>query len=283
MWYPNGQLSFSGSYNFNLKDGAFESYDESGNVTRKGVYKGNKLISGESVVMDLEYAKPDVPAQYAEGQDAFNDYLERKTKSTKKAEQIAAGDYRILPVDLHIGKDGQLGDVDVSFLRDTSEQHFIQTTFKDIPNFKPALMEGVPVRSILNLRLVLTNNGLQDGFQRDSSNVNVIDSTNNDVYFIVEQMPEFQGGELGLRKFVANNIKYPVYAQDHGIQGKVYVNFIIDQDGSVRNISVAVSVDPVLDAEAKRVISLMPKWKPGFQRGKPVRVSYTVPVTFELR
>lgn len=103
------------------------------------------------------------------------------------------------------------------------------------------------------------------------------------VFFIVEDMPEFPGGELALRKFIANAIKYPVIAQENGIQGKVYVNFVVDKDGSVINARIARGVDPSLDKEALRVVNNLPKWKPGKQRGKPVKVSYTVPINFVLQ
>jgi protein TonB len=103
------------------------------------------------------------------------------------------------------------------------------------------------------------------------------------VFFIVEDMPEFPGGDLALRKYIANAIKYPVIAQENGIQGKVYVNFVVNTDGSVTNAKIARGVDPSLDKEALRVINSLPKWKPGKQRGKPVRVSFTVPINFVLQ
>ena len=103
------------------------------------------------------------------------------------------------------------------------------------------------------------------------------------VFFIVEEMPEFPGGEAALRRFIANSIKYPQIAQENGIQGRVYVQFVVDRDGSITNASVARGVDPSLDKEALRVVNSLPKWKPGMQRGKPVKVSYTVPINFVLQ
>lgn len=103
------------------------------------------------------------------------------------------------------------------------------------------------------------------------------------VFFIVEEMPEFPGGELALRRFIANAIKYPVIAQENGIQGKVYVNFVVDKDGSVTQARIARGVDTSLDKEALRVVNNLPKWKPGKQRGKSVKVSYTVPINFVLQ
>ncbi len=110
-----------------------------------------------------------------------------------------------------------------------------------------------------------------------------VEEEDTQVFFIVEDMPEFPGGELALRQFIANAIKYPVIAQENGIQGRVYVTFVVDADGSVSEPRIARGVDPSLDKEALRVVSQLPKWKPGRQRGKPVRVSYTVPINFQLQ
>lgn len=103
------------------------------------------------------------------------------------------------------------------------------------------------------------------------------------VFFIVEEMPEFPGGDAALRSFIAQSVKYPVIAQENGIQGKVYVNFVVGKDGSITNAKIARGVDPSLDKEALRVVNSLPKWKPGKQGGKPVRVSYTVPINFVLQ
>jgi len=103
------------------------------------------------------------------------------------------------------------------------------------------------------------------------------------VFFIVEEMPEFPGGDLELRKYIANSVKYPVIAQENGIQGRVYVQFVVGTDGAVSQVKVARGVDPNLDKEAIRVVQSMPKWKPGKQRGKAVKVSYTVPINFVLQ
>lgn len=103
------------------------------------------------------------------------------------------------------------------------------------------------------------------------------------VFFIVEDMPEFPGGEVALRQFIANAINYPVIAQENGIQGKVYITFVVNTDGSITDARVARGVDPSLDKEALRVVNTLPKWKPGKQRGEEVRVSYTVPINFVLQ
>lgn len=107
--------------------------------------------------------------------------------------------------------------------------------------------------------------------------------TDADVYEVVENMPEFpDGGMPGLMKYLSANIRYPEAAHKAGTQGRVTVQFVVGKDGSIGNVSILRGVDPALDAEAIRVISSMPKWKPGTQKGEPVNVRYTVPVMFRL-
>ena len=103
------------------------------------------------------------------------------------------------------------------------------------------------------------------------------------IFTVVEEMPEFPGGQGALLQYLSKSIKYPVIAQENGIQGRVSCSFVVEKDGSVTDVQVLRGVDPSLDKEAIRVITAMPKWKPGKQRGKPVRVKYTVPVTFRLQ
>ena len=103
------------------------------------------------------------------------------------------------------------------------------------------------------------------------------------IFTVVEEMPEFPGGMNELLKYLAKSIKYPVIAQENGIQGRVSCSFVVNKDGSIVDAEVIRGVDPSLDKEALRVIGTMPKWTPGKQRGKPVRVKYTVPITFRLQ
>ena len=101
-----------------------------------------------------------------------------------------------------------------------------------------------------------------------------------EVFAVVEDMPKFPGN---VQQWISKNIKYPMIAQENNIQGRVFVQFVIERDGSVTDVKVARSVDPSLDKEAIRVVKAMPKWTPGKQRNKPVRVSYTVPINFQLQ
>ena len=104
------------------------------------------------------------------------------------------------------------------------------------------------------------------------------------IFMVVESMPEFPGGQQALFKYLAENVKYPVIAQENGIQGRVICQFVVNKDGSIVDVvAVRSSGEASLDKEAIRVIKSMPKWKPGKQRGKPVRVKYTLPVNFRLQ
>ena len=98
-----------------------------------------------------------------------------------------------------------------------------------------------------------------------------------------DQMPEFPGGQEALMKFIADNVKYPTECEQKRVEGRVLVRFVIDEQGSVTDPNVIKSVDPQLDAEALRVVKLMPKWNPGQNEGKAVAVKYTIPFTFRLQ
>jgi protein TonB len=104
----------------------------------------------------------------------------------------------------------------------------------------------------------------------------------DEIFLVVEDQPEFPGGTAALMEYLRKNIKYPAICRENNIQGKVIVTFVVNKDGSIVDIEVIKSVNPSLDKEAIRVISQMPNWKPGAQRGKPVRVKYSVPVNFRL-
>ena len=106
----------------------------------------------------------------------------------------------------------------------------------------------------------------------------------DDIFVVVEENPQFpNGGTAGLLQYLGKNIKYPTIPQENGTQGRVTVQFVVNKDGSIVDVKVIRGVDHYLDKEAVRVISTMPKWIPGKQRGVPVRCKFTVPVTFKLQ
>ena len=103
------------------------------------------------------------------------------------------------------------------------------------------------------------------------------------VFDVVEVMPSFPGGQAALFEWLSQNIKYPVVAEENGVQGRVIVTFVVERNGSITDVQVVKSVDPSLDKEAVRVVKAMPHWIPGKQNGSAVRVKFTVPVTFRLQ
>ena len=122
--------------------------------------------------------------------------------------------------------------------------------------------------------------------QQEEPIYNTMDLTENadgEVFSVVEDEPEFPGGVEALYKYLAENIKYPVLAKEKGTQGRVYVTFVVEKDGSVTDAKVLRGVSEEVDAEALRVINAMPKWKPGMQQGVPVRVQYNIPIIFKLQ
>lgn len=102
----------------------------------------------------------------------------------------------------------------------------------------------------------------------------------NKVYEEVEKMPKFPGGKPKLFEYLCNNLKYPQEALENGVCGKVVISFVVERDGSLSNFKVHKSVDPLLDREAMRIAKAMPKWKPGRQKGTPVRVKMMMPFVF---
>lgn len=132
--------------------------------------------------------------------------------------------------------------------------------------------------------LILCSIGLsaQSPVKSNNAQTNVKETK---VYDVVETMPTFPGGMGAVMKYLSENIQYPypVPHENYGIDGRVICSFIVEPDGTLSNVKVSRSVDPLLDKEAVRVISSMPKWKPGRHEGKNVRVKYTLPVAFKVQ
>jgi TonB family protein len=136
----------------------------------------------------------------------------------------------------------------------------------------------------INTELTMENQAsiLSDSLINAESEVGTILDETETIFMIVEAMPEFPGGDLALRKFISNSVIYPEESIENGIQGKVYVSFVVTKNGDIANTTIARGVDPYVDKEALRVVNSLPKWKPGYQKGNAVNVSYTVPINFVL-
>ena len=121
------------------------------------------------------------------------------------------------------------------------------------------------------------------GLTTVSAQKTVVAQKNQKVFDVVEQMPEYPGGIQALFEYLSQNVKYPADAENQKVEGRVIATFIVEIDGTINNVEVVKPVFPSLDAEAIRVLSGMPKWTPGKQSGKEVRVKYTVPINFNLK
>jgi protein TonB len=110
------------------------------------------------------------------------------------------------------------------------------------------------------------------------------EATEDEIFVIVEDMPKFRGGDINkFREWVQKRVRYPEVAAENGIQGRVFITFVVEPNGNVTNVSVTRSVDPLLDDAAKEAVAASPKWEPGMQRGRPVRVRYSIPIIFQLQ
>jgi protein TonB len=173
------------------------------------------------------------------------------------------------------------------------EEEIIPITEQEQPQQAPPPPQAPPAEEVLEI--------IENDSKVEESTIQASDDTNaavevkytpveveeeevdeQEIFTIVEEMPEYPGGIAAAMKWIANELKYPAIAQENGVQGRVTVRFTINADGSVVDPVVVRGVDPHLDKEALRVIGKMPKWKPGKQRGKAVRVSYNLPVRFKL-
>lgn len=271
MWHQNGQLSFSGVYKNNLKEGTFTKYDELGKELKKGDYQNGKLVSGEVVVQDFQnvvFNNPEVAAKYPMGEAAFDEYLTQKAVKNG-APKVIYGTKKI-SLDLQIDKTGKIvGQQNIS-ASNPAEGEAIKLLFADCPLFNPAMVETVPVQSLQRVTLTLSSNGIKMGQEEK-------------IYTKVTEMPEFPGGPMALRSFISSNIRYPKVAAQSKLQGKVFVSFIVNAEGKVTDAKIAKGIHPLLDSEAIRIVNLMPGWKPGKENGKAVNVSYTVPINFVLQ
>jgi protein TonB len=110
------------------------------------------------------------------------------------------------------------------------------------------------------------------------------EATEEEIFVIVEDMPKFRGGDINkFREWVQKRVRYPELAAENGIQGRVFITFVVEPNGTVSNVSVTRSVDELLDDAAKEAVAASPKWEPGMQRGRPVRVRYSIPIIFQLQ
>lgn len=223
--------------------------------------------------------QPEFPGGNAAMMRFLSDNIKYPTEAQEKGTEG-----RVI-VNFVVEKDGRLSNFNVVRGVDPLLDNEALRVLKSMPNWTPGKQRGEVVRVRFTLPVVFRLKGkdVQDSSSAPASSAPAKASASDEVYVVVESQPEFPGGNAALMKWLSDNIKYPVVAQENGIQGRIIVNFIVEKDGSLSDVQVARGVDPALDKEAVRVVEAMPKWKPGVQRGERVRVSYTLPVVFRLQ
>ena len=254
----------------------------------------------DSVVFEVVEEMPEFPG----GMKALTEYIHKNVKYP--AEAHAKGVQGRVIVCFVVKKDGSITDIKAVRSVDPYLDKEAIRIIAAMPKWKPGKQRGkaVNVRFTVPVMFRLASSPeppkAEEIKQSDLEEVVVVgygskgDSTPDAVvgiktdnaettFKVVETMPKFPGGTKGLMQYLARSIKYPVTAQEKKQQGRVIIQMVIGKDGSISNVKVLRSVSPALDTEAMRVVSNMPKWEPGLQRGQAVAVEYTLPIVFRLQ
>ncbi|MBR3860142.1 MAG: energy transducer TonB [Bacteroidaceae bacterium] len=217
------------------------------------------------------------------GMEEMMKFLQQNIKyPTEAQEQGKQG--RVI-VQFVVNKDGSISNDSVIRSVDPLLDAEALRVVRSMPNWIPGKQRGKEVRVRFTLPVSFRLSGGSTDKAQESAKVAQTEnaSSRDEIFQVVEEMPEYPGGISELMKYFSTNMRYPKEAQSKGIQGRVIVQFVVNTDGSITEAKVVKPVDPQLDAEALRVVNAMPNWTPGKQRGKAVRVRYTLPVMFHLK
>lgn len=234
--------------------------------------------------------------QFPGGMEKFMEYLKTNLKYPAVARQnYVQGKVFVRFI---VEKDGSLTDVKIVRGIGNGCDEEAQRLVKSSPKWNPGIQNGTPVRVYYTLpvsfslvvqvqQVVLTkaNPNADIIIDEPVGNADVKQVTNDDpnkIYTSVEQEPLFPGGMQKLAEYLKTNLKYPAVARDNQVQGKVFVNFIVEKDGSLTDVKIVRGIGSGCDEEAQRLIKSSPKWRPGIQNGRAVRVYYTMPISFSL-
>lgn len=306
IYYPSGNIYLETNYSYGGKEGKEIVYYPNGEPKREVKYRMDNQVSEkcfDSTGVKTKCNSLNTEPALVNGKDQFLANLQEFTFNNNNTFQ----DSLLFSISLNINTSGNADIQSYFFIGQDSLGTDFKNWIQKPGIFSPPMFDDQPLECTIHLILPVYRNKivLSDYFEKwkvayrdritqedkdiyywsfspENDNSTYYVGKDTSTFFIVEKMPEFPGGEQALRIFIATNIKYPVVAHDKNIQGKVYVTFVIDQNGYPVDIRVAHGVHPLLDEEAVRVVSTLPKWNPGMQSGKPVRVSYTVPINFVL-
>ena len=232
---------------------------------------------------DTVYQIVEQMPKYTGGEEAMMKYVAENIKYPQAAKDKNISG-RVF-VGFVIEKDGSVSNVKVVRGIGGGCDEEAARVIKEMPKWKPGMQKGKPVRVnyMMPIFFKLDDGQPAKSVKKEKASNPDMTHDKNGVYQIVEEMPQYPGGEDALMDYVSKNVVYPSEAQEKGISGRVFVGFIVEKDGSVSNVKVLRGIGGGCDEEAVRVIKGMPKWKPGKQDGKPVRVSYMMPIIFKLQ
>ena len=228
----------------------------------------------------------EVQPQYPGGNEAMKKFISENLQYPKIAQENGIQG-RVI-TQFIVEKDGNLSDIQIVRGVDPSLDKEAVRLIGSMPAWIPGTQRGNKVRVKYTLPVIFRLSGEAPTVEANKAaqeklNDAVIEIGSSDgTFVVVEVQPEFPGGNVAMMNFIAENIRYPKEAHEKGIQGRVITNFIVRKDGSIDSVQIVRGVDPLLDAEAIRVLESMPTWKPGKQRGQPISVRYTLPVIFRL-
>ena len=241
--------------------------------------KTTPTIDQDDPVFQVVEQMPEFPG----GMGECMKWLQANIKYPKEAKE--KGEQGRVILQFIVERDGSVTDVKVVRSISLALDAEAIRVASAMPKWKPGMQKGkvVKVKYTLPVMFSLEKKEAVTSTSVSAVPVDSEGEVKTDVVFLVaEEMPEFPGGMGECMKWIGQNIKYPKEAHDKGVQGRVLITFIVEKDGSITEPKVARGVSPALDAEALRVVSTMPKWKPAKQRGQVVRVKYTIPVMFRL-
>lgn len=174
------------------------------------------------------------------------------------------------------------------------EEEMVEITKQEQPKVQPPqpkpqvtqieiVEDDVEVEDEIEINAEVDQNEVIEEYEFTPPEIEEEEIVEAEIFKVVEEMPEFPGGAAKLMEYIQKNIKYPMMARESDIQGRVFVNFVVEPDGSISNVTVMRGIGGGCDEEAVRVVNSMPNWKPGKQRGSAVRCAYTVPIIFKLQ
>ena len=260
----------------------FYLYEKNKSTNQVDTIKQKEDDSERDKAIALYDAIPPMPC-FPDGPQAMSQFITDHLQYPEKAKKDSIQGNVF--VSFNVEKEGTLTDIQVIRSISPELDNEACRLVNSMPKWIPAMKNGIPTstRYILPVKFSLGDTGIQRSNPQSMNQTKTQKGDKTVLPDSIDAMPEFPGGQATLFTFLRKNIKYPVLAEEAGVQGRVIVTFVVDVDGSLTDIKVRNSVDPSLDKESLRLLKVMPRWIPGIIDGIPVRVKYTLPVTFRLQ